>query len=246
MTNRAPIQSDNTLANRVTGERFTFIETAATSNGALLAFELELRAGGGVPMPHVHPIQTERFEVLDGTVRFRVGRRVTLAAAGEVVEIAPGVVHGFSNPGAKPVRMRVDVSPALQMEQMLREVVALAEAGRLTKRGLPRNPLELARLARAYEDVAHAPLVSVRVQRVLLAPLTFVSRFSRGALAAPRQRRSAQPLTNLPLPKEPVRDRATSRRPHAVRPHRPHSERPLPILRSVLRRARPTLLSRVS
>src|SRR5262249_23624350 len=127
MTSKAPLQPSDTLANPVTGERFTFIETAASSNGALLAFELDLRAGGGVPMRHVHPIQTERFEVFDGIVRFRVGRRSVLASAGDVVEIAPGVTHGFSNPGPDKVRMRVDVTPALQMEEMLREVVALAE-----------------------------------------------------------------------------------------------------------------------
>ena len=177
MTNyETPIQPGTTLANPVTGERFTFIETAATSNGELITFELELRPGGAVPMLHVHPIQTERFEVLEGTARFRVGRRSILASAGGVVEIAPGVVHGFSNPGADPVRIRVDVSPALQMEQMLREVVALAEAGRLTRRGLPRNLFELARLARTYDDVAHAPFVSVRVQRAVLAPLTLIAR----------------------------------------------------------------------
>jgi mannose-6-phosphate isomerase-like protein (cupin superfamily) len=189
MTNQSPIQPGDVLANPVTGERFTFTETAASSHGALLAFELDLRAGGGVPMPHVHPIQTERFQVLEGTVRFRVGRRSFLAESGEVVEVAPGVRHGFANPGPRPARMRVDVSPALRMEQMLADVVALAKAGRTTKRGLPRNPLELARLARAYDDVAHAPFLSVRIQRLLLAPLTFVGRHPRavasiGAAAA--------------------------------------------------------------
>jgi quercetin dioxygenase-like cupin family protein len=179
MTTRTHIQPGDTLANPVTGERFTFIETAATSNGELLAFDLDLRAGGGVPMPHVHPIQTERFEVLAGSVRFRVGLRSIVASAGEVVEIAPGVVHGFSNPGPDPVRMRVDVSPALQMEEMLREVVSLAEAGRLTRRGMPRSPLELARFARAYDNIAHAPFLSVRMQRALLAPLTFFARHRR-------------------------------------------------------------------
>jgi quercetin dioxygenase-like cupin family protein len=168
----------------VTGERFTFIETATSSGGELLSFELELRAGGGVPMPHVHPIQTELFEVLEGTTRFRVGRRSILAAPGEILEVAPGVLHGFANPGPNPVRMRVEVRPALQMEEMLREVVEHAEAGRLTRRGLPRNPLELARLARAYDNVAHAPFLSVRAQRVLLAPLTFAQRHPRGVLAA--------------------------------------------------------------
>src|SRR5262245_27615961 len=127
------------LENPVTGECFTFLETAASSNGELLAFELRLRAGGGVPMPHVHPIQTERFELLEGTARFRIGWHSRLAGAGEVVEITPGVAHGFTNPGPDELRMRVDVWPALRMEDMLCDVVALARAGRLTRRGMPRS-----------------------------------------------------------------------------------------------------------
>ena len=61
------IQPGQTLENPVTGERFTFTDTAATTDGALLAFDFALRPGGAVPMPHVHPIQTERFEVTTGT-----------------------------------------------------------------------------------------------------------------------------------------------------------------------------------
>jgi len=38
-----------TLENPVTGERFTFTDTSATTDGELLAFELALRPGGGVP-----------------------------------------------------------------------------------------------------------------------------------------------------------------------------------------------------
>jgi hypothetical protein len=70
------------------------------------------------------------------------------------------------------------VRPALAMESMFAEVVAMAEAGRMTRRGLPRNPLELARLARAYDQEAHAPLLSVGVQRVLLAPLLAMARLA--------------------------------------------------------------------
>jgi mannose-6-phosphate isomerase-like protein (cupin superfamily) len=176
MTNRAHIQPGDVLANPVTGERFTFIETATSSGGGLLAFELDLRAGGGVPMPHVHPIQTERFEVLEGTLRMRVGRRRFIAQRGDVIVIPPGIVHSFATSGAGPARVRVDVRPALDMEHMLTEVVALAEAGRLTRRGMPRNLLDLARLARTYEQVAHAPFLSIRAQRLLLAPLTFIDR----------------------------------------------------------------------
>ena len=167
------ISLGDTLENAITGERFTFIQTAASTGGELLAFELGLRPGGAVPIPHVHPIQTERFEVVAGRMRFRVGRRKRYAEPGDVVEVPPGVVHSFANAGDDEARLRVEVRPALAMEEMLVEVVAMAEAGLLNRRGMPRRLRDLAILARRYDQVAHAPGLSVTVQRLLLAPLTW-------------------------------------------------------------------------
>jgi quercetin dioxygenase-like cupin family protein len=164
------IQPGQTLENPVTGERFTFTDTAATTGGDLLAFDFALRPGGAVPMPHVHPIQTERFEVTAGRVRFRVGLRTRVAEAGDVVEVEPGVMHSFANASDDEARMRIEVRPALDMEEMFAEVIEMAQAGRMNRRGLPRNPLRLAALARRYARVAHAPFLTARLQRVLLAP----------------------------------------------------------------------------
>jgi quercetin dioxygenase-like cupin family protein len=174
------IQPGQTLANPVTGERFTFTHTAATTGGELLAFDFALRPGGAVPMPHVHPIQTERFEVTAGRVRFRVGLRTRIAEPGDIVEVAPGVMHSFANASGDEARMRIEVRPALDMEEMFAEVISMAEAGRMGRRGLPRNPLQLAALARHYDRVAHAPLLSVAVQRALLAPFVALELASRG------------------------------------------------------------------
>jgi quercetin dioxygenase-like cupin family protein len=164
------------LENPVTGERFTFTHTAATTDGELLAFDFALRPGGAVPMPHVHPVQTERFEVVAGRMRFRVGLRTRIAEPGDVVEIAPGVMHSFANAGEDEARLRIEVRPALNMEQMFAEVVAMAQAGRMGRRGLPRRPFALASLARRYARVAHAPLLTAGLQRVLLAPLAALAR----------------------------------------------------------------------
>ena len=180
------ITPGQTLENPVTGERFTFVETAATTGGELLSFELALRPGGAVPLPHVHPIQTERFEVVEGRMRFRVGVRTVVAGPGDVVEVPPGVTHGFANAGDDEARVRVEVRPALAMEDMLAEVVAMAHTGRLTARGMPRNLLDLAALARTYDQEAHAPLLSVRVQRALLAPLVRIARARRGGHGSTR------------------------------------------------------------
>jgi quercetin dioxygenase-like cupin family protein len=174
------IQPGDSVENPVTGERFTFTHTAASTDGELLAFDFALRPGGSVPIPHVHPVQTERFEVTAGTMRFRVGLRTVIAEPGDVVEVEPGVMHSFANAGEEEARLRVEVRPALAMEEMFADVVEMAEAGRMTRRGLPRNVLDLALLARTYDAEAHAPLLGVRLQRFLLAPLVWLAR-ARGA-----------------------------------------------------------------
>jgi quercetin dioxygenase-like cupin family protein len=178
------ISPGQTLENPVTGERFTFTHTAASTGGELLAFDFGLQPGGAVPIPHVHPIQTERFEVADGRMSFRVGLRKIEAGPGDVVEVAPGVAHSFANAGDEEARLHVEVRPALAMEEMFGEVVAMAQAGRMNRRGMPRNVLELATLARKYDQEAHAPLLSVRLQRMLLAPLVFLGRHRRAGRAA--------------------------------------------------------------
>jgi quercetin dioxygenase-like cupin family protein len=172
-----------TLENPVTGERFTFTDTPATTDGELFAFELGLRAGGSVPISHVHPIQSERFEVIEGRMRFRLGRRTVIAGPGEVVEVSPGVRHSFANAGEDEARVRVEVRPALEMAKMFTEIVGMAQAGRMTRRGMPRNLLDLAVLARTYDEVAHGPFLTVRLQRLLLAPLVWAARRRRPRLA---------------------------------------------------------------
>jgi len=180
MSSTPRIHPGQTVENPVTGERFTFTHTAASTDGELLAFDFALRPGGSVPIPHVHSVQTERFEVTAGTMRFRVGLRTVIAEAGDVVEVEPGVMHSFANDGEDEARLRVEVRPALAMEEMFADVVEMAEAGRMTRRGLPRNLLDLAVLARTYDAEAHAPLLGVRLQRILLAPLVWLAR-ARGA-----------------------------------------------------------------
>jgi quercetin dioxygenase-like cupin family protein len=165
------IRPGMTVENPVTGESFTFTDTAASSGGERLAFDFALAPGGAVPVAHVHPTQTERFEVVAGRMRFRVGRRRFEAGPGEVVVVEPGVTHAFANAGDEPARLQVEVRPALAMEEMFADVVALARAGRMTRRGMPRSLLDVAVLARAYDREAHAPLLGRRLQRALLAPL---------------------------------------------------------------------------
>src|SRR5262245_63669734 len=108
-----------TLVNPASGERITFRATAAETNGELVAIDLELPADRRVPGGlHIHPRQTERFEVVSGTMRFRIGRDRVVAGPGDVVVVPPGVAHDFANAGDGSALVRVDIEPALGMERL--------------------------------------------------------------------------------------------------------------------------------
>ncbi len=159
-----------TIENPVSGERITFLQTAADTNGERLEIELELSPDGSVPGAHVHPEQTETFHVLEGAMKFRLGLRTIRAEAGDTVVVPAGRVHRFANGGDTTARCRVEVVPALDMEQLLETTVELALEGNVTRKGMPK-PLHLALFVRRFAREVRAPFPPAWMVRVLMAPL---------------------------------------------------------------------------
>jgi len=164
-----------TIANPVSGERITFMQTARDTAGELLEFELELSPDGKVPGAHVHPQQEERFHVLEGTMRFRRGLRRVVATAGDTVVVPAGTVHKFQNGGDDVARCRVEVVPALDMEQLLETTVELALEGNVMRSGMPK-PLHLALFVGRFRREVKAPFPPAWIVRVLMAPLAALAR----------------------------------------------------------------------
>ena len=164
-----------TIHNPVSGERITFLQTAADTNGERLEFELELSPDGRVPGAHVHPEQEERFHLLEGTMQFRLGLRKIVATAGETVVVPRGRVHKFANAGDSIARARVEVVPALDMEHLLETTVELALEGNVTRSGMPK-PLHLALFVARFRREVKAPFPPAWVVRILMAPLAALGR----------------------------------------------------------------------
>jgi len=139
---------------------------------------------------HIHPLQEERFEVADGTMRFRVGRERLIAGPGDVVVVPAGVPHDFANAGDTDAVVHVDVRPALQMERMFETAVSLAEQGRTMLGGIPR-PLDLALFLCEFEDEVRVAASPRWMQRLALAPLAWLAR--RRDDVSSRRSRSGQP-----------------------------------------------------
>ena len=164
-----------TLENPISGERITFTQTAADTRGDLLAFDMTLSVDGHVPGAHVHPAQEERFEIVSGTMKFRMSGKKVVAGPGETVVVPAGARHKFANGGDEEVRVRVTVTPALKMEELLQNTIELAEGGKTNRKGMPK-PVHLALFVREYEREVRAPFAPPAVVKALMAPLAAFGR----------------------------------------------------------------------
>jgi quercetin dioxygenase-like cupin family protein len=138
------------IENPASGERIVIRRTAAETRGRVLEFEVVLAPGGRVPAGHLHPEQEERFTVLEGQVRFRLGGRPLIASAGDTVTVSAGKPHSFANAGRDEARLLVEATPALHMEELLETASRLG--------GRP-GLLELALFLREFGREVRSPVL---------------------------------------------------------------------------------------
>jgi len=85
-----PEAAGRVIHNPISGERIAIRSGAAGTGGRLLVFDLSLPPGGHVPARHAHPIQEERFTVMEGRMRFSFAGNAILVNPGESVVVPKG------------------------------------------------------------------------------------------------------------------------------------------------------------
>ena len=162
------IRTGDTIHNPVTGERITFLATAADTDGEAVVIETVVQPDGFVAAAHVHPSQSERFAVKSGTLGLKTGRKKHTLGPGRFLIIEPGTAHRFWNAGDEPVTFVCEIRPALQFESLLETMFALAADGKTNRKGMP-NLLRLAVIANAHFDTVRLPFPPAWMQKVGLA-----------------------------------------------------------------------------
>jgi uncharacterized protein YndB with AHSA1/START domain len=127
------------------------------SSAELLEFDVVGRGRGFITQYHVHKLQSERFEVIEGTLRLVIDGREHLLGPGETIEVPAGTPHRQLGGDAGEGRVRIQVRPAGRTA----EFIELLAGMRLNRWGYPRPRAAIA-LARFGESRPALPRLSSR------------------------------------------------------------------------------------
>jgi oxalate decarboxylase/phosphoglucose isomerase-like protein (cupin superfamily) len=129
---------------RVGADELTFQVTSGQTDGALLAIEVRMAAGGGPPMLHRHaPTEIYRVERGELTIYLEddAGAVARMpAGAGTVVPIPGGRAHTVRNESGAEALAYVVFAPGREIERFMRAADALTADGAT-------SPAEIAALA---------------------------------------------------------------------------------------------------
>jgi quercetin dioxygenase-like cupin family protein len=169
-------QVGKTIVHPLSGERLTFLETAATTGGDLLKIRIEMAPGGTLGRPHVHPRAEEEFEVLSGRIQLKSSGTTRVAEAGESVIVPSGADHIWGNPFDDPATIAVAVRPALKLETFFETIFGLASDGKLNAKTQMPSFLQMVLIAHEYRDDVTLPGFTGMATRGLGAALAPVAR----------------------------------------------------------------------
>ena len=168
--------SGDVIEHPVTGEKFTFLETAQDTGGEYSRYEVRVRSHGFVAAPHVHPLIEETFEIRAGTWAFVLDGEETRVGPGEGASIPVGMPHAWWNAGEEEGVAIVELRPAMKADEFFESFFGLAQDGKVSpKTGLP-NLLWMALILRYYHDFVYLARPPLFVQRTVFTPLGAVAR----------------------------------------------------------------------
>jgi len=131
------IKKGDTIVSVRTGQKMTFLETWAETNGTQLKIDCVSPVTTEREKLHYHPHQENRFTILEGNLLFMIDGEEKLAKVGDVISIPKNIPHSFYNSGNTDARYIQEFFPALKIDHLFETFFALARDGKLNKGGAP-------------------------------------------------------------------------------------------------------------
>jgi quercetin dioxygenase-like cupin family protein len=171
--------------NPVTNEKMVFDKTGRDTNGTLLAIEFFIKPGMGKGFSaHFHPYFDERFEIIAGSARYRLGKDERIAEAGDEFVLPRGIPHVHPwNVGSDDLHYRKttqldkpDLQWLLETEEFFESLYAFAQQGKIGNDGLPKNLLQKVVVVQALQPHTYAAGIPIWIQRLVFGFLAAIGR----------------------------------------------------------------------
>lgn len=172
------VKQGDVIYGALSRETFTFLQTAADTDGQLLQIDARIDPGGGAVGnlgAHIHPRAEERFVIHSGEVEFMIRGKRRLYHPGETVSVPAGVSHAFSVKGDGHLHFTLEFAPAMQFETLFESAFAAMRdhPQHFTRKGFPKLPWA-ALMLHTFPDhtyLAGSPVVPQKLTLAMLAQL---------------------------------------------------------------------------
>ena len=167
-----PVRPGHVMENPVLGEnRIVFTKTAQQTGGEVFGLEVFIRGGAPGTPEMVHAFQDESFEILSGSLDFRVGGQERRLEAGESLLIPKGTPHNWWNASDEEAHALVELRPALRSEELFANIYGIS-----SETGSFSNPLQMAVLFNEHFNEGHLTKPPLLVQKAMFRVLAPVGR----------------------------------------------------------------------
>jgi len=132
------------LENPHDGSKLQFLVTSAESQGEVV--KIQVWTPPNVPMPpeHLHPLQTDAMEVIQGQMRVKIGGQERVLSAGHKIVAPKNTPHQTWTDGSSELIVIHELRPALNSEAFFETQMALAAQGKSHANGVPKDFLQFA------------------------------------------------------------------------------------------------------
>ncbi len=162
------------IINPINGDSYEFIETAKDTNGDRVTVKTVLKSKGEVVPKHFHVLQDETFEVISGKLTVLLEGKTQIISAGEKITLPKNIPHNHYNDEDSPVTYLHSVTPALDFEYLIENLVGLAADGK-SKNGKYGLVQELVTL-KYLDSKSYLADIPVGLQKVLMNTIAPIAR----------------------------------------------------------------------
>jgi len=162
------------VTNSKTGQSYTFLQTAADTQGQFLEMESSFAPHSPEPPLHYHPHQFEDFTILEGELTVKINGSLNILKKGEKLHIPANTPHSMWNNNSIKTTVNWKVQPALNSEHFFETFAGLANDHKTNAAGIPAF-FQVVLTVNKFSDTFRMVKPPYLVQKLLFSLLTPVS-----------------------------------------------------------------------